>query len=202
VGRFPNRPYVWHVNAMGGRYDPALHHRRSIRLRTYDYSQPGAYFVTVCVCERECLLGEVLNDSVILSAAGRVVAECWQWVAQRYAHIELDEWVVMPNHLHGIIVISDRPIPHTHQSSGTTLQRKSLGSLIGAFKTVSTQRVNVMRNCAGQRLWQRDFYEHIIRDESELDRIRQYIADNPARWAMDRENRAAIPHPTTEPWQV
>ena len=88
--------------------DPGLHHRRSIRLPGYDYSQAGAYFVTICTQNRRCLFGNVVNVEMVLNHAGRVVAESWQWMGEQYEHVELDEWVIMPNHLHGIIVISER----------------------------------------------------------------------------------------------
>src|SRR5262245_6084141 len=92
---------------MAARYNPDVHHRRSIRLPGYDYSRDGAYFVTICVRGRECILGEMIQGQVDLSVCGHVVAQCWEWLAQRYMDVELDEWVIMPNHLHGIVVISE-----------------------------------------------------------------------------------------------
>jgi REP element-mobilizing transposase RayT len=181
------------------RYNIDSHHRRSIRLRGYDYSRAGAYFVTICVHDRRPILGTVEEDRVAHTDCGRAVVDCWRWLGERYPHVEIDEWIVMPNHLHGIVVLCDAERDGS-RTGGT--RRKPLGELIGAFKTVSTQRVNALRARAGEPLWQRDFYEHIIRDEVELDRIRQYIATNPLQWALDRENPAATPKPPDEPWQV
>lgn len=195
-------------------YDPERHHRRSIRLRGYDYTRDGAYFVTLCVRDRTCLFGEVVNGEVRLSAAGRIVAEAWTWLAAQYPYVALDAWVVMPNHLHGIIVMGDgggvddggtggsrtARTGDAHASTGGAdasmgpVKRKPLGRLIGAFKTVSTKRLNEMRGTPGAVLWHRDFYEHVIRDAADLRRIRAYIAANPARWGRDRNHPPPGPH--------
>ena len=111
--------------------DPGLHHRRSIRLPGYDYSQAGAYFVTICTQNRRCLFGNVVNVEMVLNHAGRVVAESWQWMGEQYEHVELDEWVIMPNHLHGIIVISERR---------------------GGSRTRSTQTVGTINWCIQNRI--------------------------------------------------
>ena len=181
------------------RYDPDIHHRHAIRLRGYDYSRAGAYFVTICVRDRAPILGTIVEDRVDHTDCGRAVADCWRWLAERYPHVDLDEWIVMPNHLHGIVVIGDGD----QGRSGTgPVRRKPLGGMVGAFKTVSTQRVNLLRGRAGEPVWQRDFHEHIIRNEEELDRIRRYVASNPLHWALDRENPAAMRKPPGVPWQV
>ncbi|GIV59335.1 MAG: hypothetical protein KatS3mg043_0424 [Rhodothermaceae bacterium] len=208
-------------------YDPERHHRRSIRLRGYDYTRDGAYFVTLCVRDRVCLFGEVVNGAVRLSAAGRIVAEAWTWLAVQYPYVALDAWVVMPNHLHGIIVMGDGDglggggggsrTARTGDAAGRPgdaagrpgdaagrpgdaagrrgpVQRKPLGRLIGAFKTVSTKRINEIRGTPGAVLWQRNYYEHVIRDTADLRRIRAYIAANPARWGWDWNNPLPGPH--------
>ncbi len=189
---------------MTDRYNADIHHRRSIRLKGYDYSQAGAYFVTVCTQNRECLFGEIADFEMRLNEYGRVVNETWEWLRQQYSRVDLDEWIVMPNHLHGIILMTDkndlndsgrggsRTAP-TSRDSGIVpapTKRKPLGRLIGAFKTVSTKRINEIRATAGAQVWQRNYYEHIIRDEKELNRIREYIAANPALWANDENNPA------------
>ena len=174
--------------------DPGIHHRISIRLRGYDYSRVGTYFVTICTQERECLFGEIVDGGVHLNDMGRIVVDSWEWLAEQYAHVSLDEYVVMPNHAHGIIVITDDcgdgscGEDSCRGGSRTAPTRKPIGRLIGAFKTVSTKRINALRQMPGAKLWQRNYYEHIIRNEEELNRIRQYIADNPIQWEMDREN--------------
>ena len=182
-------------------YRAVVHHRRSIRLPGYDYSKAGAYFVTICVRDRECLFGELLEGQMIANGSGRAVGEGWEWLARQYRHVDLDEWVVMPNHLHGIVVITGAPRGGS-RTAPTPIRRKPLGGLIGAFKTVSTQRVNALRQCPGQLLWQRNYYEHIIRNAAELTRIREYIANNPLQWALDRENPSAVPKGPAAPWEV
>jgi len=178
-------------------YDPHNHHRRSIRLKGYDYARAGAYFVTICTRNRECLFGEVVDGKLWLNDAGRIVADVWEWLGIQYDYVELDEWVVMPNHLHGIIVIVDddrrggsRTAP-TRTAPTPPTQRKPIGRLVGAFKTVSTKHINEHRGTPGVPVWQRNYYEHIIRNDPSLQRIRAYIANNPLRWHHDRENPAA-----------
>ena len=184
------------------KYDPEIHHRRSIRLQGYDYSRAGAYFVTICTQNRECLLGNIGDGEMRLNEAGRIVADSWIWLATQYDHVELDEWVIMPNHIHGIIVIADDDrggpvVGGTHRSTHDgwggsrtaptgTGKRKPIGRLVGAYKTVSTKRINVLRATPGAKLWQRNYWEHIIRNEPELNRIREYIQNNPAQWQSDR----------------
>lgn len=170
-------------------YDPEQHHRRSIRLAGYDYRQAGGYFVTMCTIDKQCLLGEVVSAEMHLSTLGCVVNDCWLWLAEQYAYVELDAWVVMPNHLHGILFIMDDGGRGASRSAPTDIApRKPLGQLVGAFKTVSTRKANAIRQTPGRRLWQRNYYEHIIRNEADLNRIRHYIANNPARWEQDTEN--------------
>ena len=181
-------------------YNPARHHRRSIRLRGYDYTRPGAYFVTLCVQHRDHLFGEVVNGKMRLNESGRIAAECWEWLGTQYPYVELDEWVVMPNHLHGIIVVhADNHVPCRDASrrvptDGTTGPRttpvkiKPLGQLIGVFKTISTPRINELRDMPGISVWQHNYHEHIIRNAMDLNRIREYILNNPRKWDLDREN--------------
>lgn len=186
------------------RFNPDVHHRRSIRLQGYDYAQAGAYFVTICTQDRECSFGNIVDGKMRLNNLGEVVAESWQWLAIRYRHVELDEWIVMPNHFHGILVIVNECRSGSRTAPTTDVgKRKPLGRLIGAFKTVSTKRINELRCTPAIPVWQRDFHEHIIRDEDELSRIRAYIINNPLQWEMDRENPAArIVKGPTEAWQV
>jgi putative transposase len=167
------------------------HHRRSIRLQGYNYRNPGAYFVTICAEGRKCLFGEITDGEMRLNESGTVVTKCWQWLSSQYPHVDLDEWVIMPNHLHGIIVLSDdggacRGGSRTAPTG--VVRRKPLGGLIGAFKTVSTKEINELRRSRGSPLWQLNYYEHVIRNENELNRIREYILSNPLQWTLDREN--------------
>ncbi|ABK98893.1 transposase [Pelobacter propionicus] len=168
------------------KYDSAIHHRRSIRLQGYDYTQAGAYFVTVCARNRECLFGGIVNGDMRLNDAGRIVADSWEWLAEQYDHVSLDEYVVMPNHAHGIIVITDDC--RGGSRTAPTGIRKPIGRLVGAFKTVSTKGINELCETAGRKLWQRNYWEHIVRNEPELNRIREYIHNNPAQWELDSLN--------------
>jgi REP element-mobilizing transposase RayT len=165
-------------------YNPNLHHRRSIRLKGYDYSQAGAYFLTICTQHRKCLFGEIIDGEVHLNPAGQIISDSWEWLATQYPYVDLDAWVIMPNHLHGIVVISDQGGSRT----ALTEKRKPIGRLVGAFKTVSTKRINEFHKTPAMKLWQRNYWEHIVRNASELNRLREYIRNNPAKWALDRLN--------------
>jgi putative transposase len=168
-------------------YDPEKHHRRSIRLKGYDYGQAGAYFVTMVAMGRECLFGQEVNGFIQLNTYGTIVETVWQWLADQYPYLILDEWVVMPNHLHGILVILDGRGGSRTAPTGW-VKRKPLGRLLGAFKTVSSKRINEIRDTPGAMVWQRNYYEQIIRNESSLSRIQEYIITNPAQWKEDTEN--------------
>ena len=156
--------------------------RRSIRLKGYDYSQEGAYFVTICTRDREPLLGRIADGQMVLSEFGMVVARSWLWLAARYPFVELDEWVVMPNHVHGIVIL--------RRGGSRTAPTKPLGRLVGAFKTVSAKRINQIRGVPGEPVWQRNYYERIVRDDDELSRLRRYVLDNPVQWETDENNPA------------
>ncbi len=172
------------------KYDPALHHRRSLRLPGYDYREAGAYFLTLVAYRRECLFGEMLDGKVRLSALGEVVAKEWGQTRKIRPEIHLDAFVVMPNHIHGIVVVRGPVGAHSRAPRHDSPYRspRSLGSFVAGFKSAVTRRINQVRGMPGIPVWQRNYYEHVIRYEKELNRIRQYIADNPARWADDPEN--------------
>ena len=208
-------------------YDPDRHHRRSIRLKGYDYTQAGAYFVTICAYQRECLFGQVENGAMVSSQYGHLAEQCWQVLPRDFPRVELDVFVVMPNHLHGIITLTgchtagrgeafaqrlkERPrsIPANasplRSAHGT--QPGSLAAVVQNFKSVSTRKINRTRATLGMPVWQRDYHEHIIRNEDELSRIRDYIVNNPLQWAVDRENPLvgtthASPLLKDDPWRV
>ncbi len=179
------------------RFDPDKQHRQSILLRGYDYSQAGAYFITVCTQGRECLFGEIIDGNMRLNGYGRVVGDEWLRSTEIRREIELDEWVVMPNHIHAIIAIinhrrGDRPVAPTRENIQSHRLRgprpKSISALLAGFKSAVTKQINQIRRTPSVPVWQRNYYEHVIRNEHELTRIRQYIANNPAQWALDREN--------------
>ena len=178
-------------------YDPATHNRRSIRLREYDYAQAGAYFVTICTQHRECLFGEIVDGRARLNAPGEVVAAEWSRSARIRREIELDSFVVMPNHVHGIVVIRDVGAHGRAPLLPSPPYRppRSLGSFVAGFKSAATKRINAIRGTPGLPVWQRNYYEHVIRNEDDLDRVRRYIAENPLRWEEDPENPLSVSAP-------
>jgi putative transposase len=169
-------------------FDPDIHHRRSIRLKEYDYSQPGAYFVTVCTHNRECLFGKMINGIMMLTDPGKIVTACWNDMPSHYPQVELDAFVVMPNHIHGINILRHPDDVGAGLKPAPTLIRHGLTEIVRAFKTFSARRVNVARNAPGTPLWQRNYYEHVIRGENDLNAVREYITNNPAGWDKDDEN--------------
>ena len=197
------------------RFHPERHHRRSIRLKGYDYRQAGAYFVTICTQDRAFLFGQVVHDEMRLNDAGKMVYDVWNDLPAFYPGVQTDAFIVMPNHIHGIIILvgvgpraypgSD---PRAYPDSGPRAcpgQPQELGQpqgvaptlglpdVVHRFKTMTTKRyADGVKRLGWEpfrgRLWQRNYYEHIIRNEESLNRIREYILTNPMRWALDREN--------------
>jgi len=214
-------------------------YRKSIRLKEYDYSQEGAYFVTICAWKWECFFGDVINGEMELNKYGRIIEGEWLQTGNLRSNVEIDEYVVMPNHFHGILIINENNHSDVgarrclaqnvhaeqHQGNGnnysdvvarrclapynandnnhnrvtkrnratqrvapTTLQSNSLGSIVGQFKSIVTKQINKSRNTPGFPVWQRNYYDHIVRNENELNRIREYIIYNPMKWQFDREN--------------
>ncbi|MGF1497256.1 MAG: transposase [Elainellaceae cyanobacterium] len=172
------------------KYDPAIHHRRSIRLQDYDYSQAGAYFVTICTQGRECLLGEVIDTSISLSQYGVIVEQVWHQIPHHFPSVTLDAAVIMPNHFHGIIVIAEESFPVQQESQDLApkqnFKKPTLGQIVAYFKYQSTKLINAVRDLAGVKFWQRNYYEHIIRSEASLARLRTYIEQNPQKWQHDQ----------------
>jgi putative transposase len=171
--------------------DSDKNHRHSLRLQGYDYAREGAYFVTVCLRDRACLFGDISDGEMILNGAGRTAEKCWMDIPTHFPHIELDEFVIMPNHIHGILSITAAvgaknfsPL-HPKQMHGPS---KTIGSVIRGFKIGVTKWMR--QNTPVYNVWQRNYYEHVIRDDASLNQIRQYITDNPSRWAEDEENPA------------
>ena len=180
------------------KYDPDKHDRKSIRLKGYDYGQSGAYFITICTQARVRMFGDVVDGLMDLDDVGRIVVQCWNGLPNHYSHVGLDAFVVMPNHVHGIIVISEEMNqatwmglkPATTQSEIT--RQHGLPEIVRGFKTFSARYVNHAFGTLGRRLWQRGYYEHIIRNENQLDGIREYIMSNPLNWQEDPENQQSV----------
>lgn len=203
---------------MPAKFDPQKHHRRSIRLKGYDYAQPGAYFVTIVTYQRECLFGEIVDGEMRLNEYGKIVQKWWNEIPNHFPNVEIVVFVIMPNHIHGIILISaDRrgtvPVPgvddktnvetenlggetpnqgeRTSQSGGETppLRAPTLGQVVAYFKYQSTKEMNALDGTGTiTKLWQRNYYEHIIRNRREMAKIWDYIETNPLHWADDDEN--------------
>jgi putative transposase len=160
------------------KYNPDFNHRQSIRLNGYDYSTSGAYFITICTHEREYLFGDIINETMELNAFGDIARSHWQQLSQHHPNIIMDESIVMPNHLHGIIVLES-----------LMDYKKSISEIIRGFKTFSAKAINKERGLRGVPVWQRNYYDRIIRNELELDRVRQYIINNPRNWDADKNNQ-------------
>jgi putative transposase len=183
---------------MGGVMEHPVHHRRSIRLPGYDYSQPGAYFVTLVTKNREELFGHVVNGQMLLNDIGICAASVYKTLPEHFP-IRITSWIIMPNHLHGILIlprmgeasvstISDFifdvvPDASSRRPIGTT--SGSLGAIVQNYKSISTRRINYKRHAPGAQVWQRNYYEHIIRGDEEYHQIADYINNNPQRWAED-----------------
>ena len=173
-------------------YDPEKHHRRSIRLKGYDYRQAGFYYVTICCYQRQCLFGEIVNGVMQPNLIGQTVVAVWNRLTQHFPFIELDAFVLMPNHVHGIIVIEEREIkldPQVNSNSSLPqgTQSGSLGAIIKNFKSVSKRRINRL-NKNKLTIWQRGYHDKIIRNEEAYENIRRYILENPLKWDEDEEN--------------
>jgi REP element-mobilizing transposase RayT len=171
-------------------YDPNVHRRRSIRLKGFDYSSAGAYFVTVCTHERLCTLGTVADCAVRLSPAGDTVRQIWESLGDRFPGVETDAFVVMPNHVHGILTLVGVQFIAPgirHEGQRTPL----LGEVVRAFKAASTRLIRT--SGFEEFAWQRGYYEHVVRNETDLRRIREYIEANPMLWVDDPENPAVGP---------
>jgi putative transposase len=187
--------------------DTYRHRRRSIRLKGYDYAQACAYFVTICTQDSECFFGDVVGG-MQMNDAGQMVCRIWNDLPVKYPGIEIDEFILMPNHFHGIVVIVGAPLVGAlpsgtvignNETRAGTRPAPTLGDVVGAFKSITTQqyaygvRQNNWPPFRG-KLWQRNYYEHVIRNEEEMERIRQYIVGNPAKWDEDEDNPANIIH--------
>ena len=210
------------------KYNPAIHNRRSIRLKTYDYSKAGLYFITICVQNRELLFGEIENNVMILNDAGKMIYAEWEKLPERFTNIQLHEFVVMPNHFHGIIEIVGAPLVGAHDTrkdndkaiessnesandsnhtpSAAMTQRattgptptdleipvnNTVGEMIGAFKSITTvEYIKGVKNSGWRpfegKLWQRNYFEHLIRNEDAYKNIADYILNNPYRWLNDK----------------
>lgn len=192
------------------------HHRQSIRLKGYDYSQNGWYYVTICTQNRKCLFGEIIENQMQLHEAGKLTQNFWSKIPEHFHEVVVDEFIVMPNHVHGIIVIEKDGDERRGEVSSSTKNLSSngaetapsfgqrdvsnlgertsplrvitLGKIVAYYKYQTTKRINEIYKNPAKKLWQRNYYERIIRNEKELNSIREYIVNNPLQWSMDEEN--------------
>ena len=200
------------------KYDPKKHNRRSIRLKNYDYSKSGAYFITICTKNRQCLFGEIVNGEMILNDGGKIVEKCWIDIPEHFPNAILDEFIIMPNHIHGIIILNELDFDNVGANMGANVvvdiganmvvdiganmmvdvgaknfsplqnerphgTTRTIGSIIRGFKIGVTKWFRQNSNI--HTVWQRNYYDHIIRNEIELIKIRKYIINNPRNWTND-----------------
>ena len=162
-------------------YNPTvLPQRKQLRLRGCDYAFSGVYFVTICSAGKRAVFGSIRGESIVLSVAGEIVRSEWVALAERFARLVLDEFVIMPNHLHGVLGFIGQ--------AGGASPSPTLFEVIGAFKSISTIKVNRLFGRRGVPLWQRSYYEHIVRTGDDLAKIQRYISENPLMWSLDHEN--------------
>lgn len=171
---------------------PQTFHRRSIRLPSFDYSQSGIYFVTLCAYQRGYLFGEIINAEMQLNERGKIIEEEWLLSERLRKEIHLDNFVIMPNHFHALIEIQTPNLNSStlslHSPFTPGPRPKSLASLIIGFKSSTTKRACQFPNWHGAALWQRNYYEHVVRNETALQKIREYIDNNPLFWEFDNDN--------------
>lgn len=154
--------------------------RKSPRLQGYDYAQAGAYFVTICTHERYSWFGHIREGKMVVNRFGITAQSCWEQIPAHFPTVEVDAYVVMPNHVHGIVILADNP-PTTDQSPKTP----TLGTIIGSYKSAVTRLMRTGLPADVVLVWQPRYHDHIIRNERDLERIRAYIKDNPAQWEKD-----------------
>ena len=177
--------------------------RHSIRLKGYDYASAGAYFITVCTYDRQCLFGEIAGGAMYLNETGQAISDEWLRTAAVRRYVTLDEFVLMPNHIHGIMILTEATVVQHHvrkdrkgvganrrlaPTASTPPSAGSIGAIMSQFKSITTKRINGMLGTTGTSVWQRNYYEHVIRSDIELYEIREYIQNNPTRWDEDSEN--------------
>jgi len=201
------------------KYNSEIHNRKTIRLNGYDYSQAGLYFITICCQNWECLFGEIVNGEMICNDAGKMVENEWLQLPQRFNKIKLHEYVLMPNHFHGIIeiitvgatlVVAQNDVVvklEKGQPQGIAPTDKTVGDMVGAFKSITTIEYIKMAKQQilpqfNQRIWQRNYWEHIVRDENEYQCISEYIINNPMKWDMDKLNNNGTGCSNEEVWMI
>ena len=164
--------------------------RKSIRLKNYNYSKIGTYYITICTNKKECIFGNISNGKMITNENGNIVGTFWKNLPKKYKNCKLDKFIIMPNHLHGLIIIESDNVGAIHELPLQKTQRRSmlLPKIIGYFKMNTAKKINQIRQSPGERVWQRNYFERIIRNNKELNKIKYYISKNPIKWEHDSEN--------------
>ena len=179
-----------------------MRERRQIRLRDYDYSESGYYFVTICTRNRENWFGKVEDSEMCFNECGEIAKNLWVEIPKHFLGVRVDEFSVMPNHVHGILIIEERTVGNAYMRSHQrnaymhSLQNRTkmlLSKIIQQYKAALTRRINFLPNGIHFQ-WQKSFYDHVIRNENELSRIREYIKNSPLKWELDIENRETSKH--------
>lgn len=170
-------------------YNPKIHHRHSIRLQGYDYSQEGLYFITICVKNRKCIFGNIINGEMILNDYGKIIEETWLDLPNHNPHIIPNTFCIMPNHIHAIIEITVHVGAGSKPAQNAPFPNHGLSEIIRQFKTFSSRRINQLSGKQGHPVWQRNYYEHIIRNEISYNNIYRYIMNNPQKWEDDKFHR-------------
>ena len=183
-------------------YNADKYRHKSIRLKGYDYTQQGAYFVTICTQDKKLLFSQIVDGNIILSEFGKIIENEWVKTGQIRKNVIIDEYVIMPNHLHGIIIIENdyynrrgtlmraddcTPMCAKTESFGKPVSG-SLPTIVRGFKSTTTKQINKSRNIPEMSLWQRNYYEHVVRNDDDLSETREYIINNPLKWELDKEN--------------
>ncbi len=201
-------------------FNPSIHHRKSIRLKGYDYAQPGAYFITICTHQKECMFGNVVSGEMVLNEFGKIAMNHWRLLGDRFPNTFIDEYVIMPNHMHGIIIINEPEYSYPTVGAGFTPVQNGvgpnqqgqpqglrptdnddrkfqieqprglpLGDIVGAYKSLVFKECLALSKNQGKylgKLWQRNYFEHIVRNETAYQKIIEYIQNNPAQWELDK----------------
>jgi len=170
-------------------------YRKSIRLKNYDYSKAGAYFVTICTKDHTWVFGKVNGGFMYLNDYGKIARKCWEEIPKHFPNVKIDLYIIMPNHIHGILWLCDSevdvgerhasPLHLPHLNGNQIIKKPKLYTVVGSFKSAVTKKINILNDHSGKSMWQRSFYEHIVKDDISLNKIRKYIQFNPLNWYRD-----------------
>ncbi len=170
--------------------------RKNIRLRNYDYSSEGLYFITICTYKFLNLFGKIENELILLNDNGKIVEKLWMDIPDTYKNIKLHSYIIMPNHFHGNIeivgAVHEPPLHNFVQSDVKSRRQMLIPKIVGKFKMQTSKQINILRNTVGKSVWQRNYYDHIIRNEESYNKITEYIENNPSKWEFDKYYLADI----------